>query len=567
MKECDDLIRRKLIKLHEQWDSSENLIGEYKDAVGAGYHSRLTGIVHETNKSAEYATAILYLEDSEHYDRADKVFMKLAQIQDVDKDSDTFGLWSYYMEEPLSEMRAPDYNFSDFIGKHFIYALSQRSHCLRPETVEVMKTALKNAISCSIKRNVSCDYSNISMMSCMTIISAGELLKDQNFFETGKRRLKKAYEYNKFCGAFSEYNSSTYTPLLIVELTRMLMYFKDKECRDMAFELHDMAWEDLSRYYNINSDEIAPPQKRAYRDIDDGQLSAFVYIATDGKYGNFDRAGNLPLSYLTLPIRCPDKFIGNFLMGKRFFEQTYYRKNNIRSNDEDTVIVRNVDSPDLKAYTYIDGSCAMGTFDKSDLWNQRRTCSVVWKYGEKVRSFRMRGIIGDYDYCSAVVAADMYENIIVGAFGYVTDHGSFHYILDKDKSSVIKTNRLAFVFELSGDCNDVKIERFGDDFVISDPSLKINLRIYDWVFDGNKGEIKQKDNRIELVAYDGEEREFDISTLKESFGAFAMSINTDLPKGGVVSDWDTVRIKAYGGKLLTAAVSAKPVTYNEFMQI
>ena len=178
MKTRDKLLMQKLRELHELYDEAEGLIGEIHREALASYHSQRTGLVHETNKSAEYAAAIFHTGQTEYYGRAERVFLRLAELQDTDISSDTFGLWPYYAEESLENMKAPDYNFSDFIGKHFIAALEEREAEISRETAGIMRNTLKNAMACSIKRNVSPDYSNISMMCCMTIISAGELPDD-----------------------------------------------------------------------------------------------------------------------------------------------------------------------------------------------------------------------------------------------------------------------------------------------------------------------------------------------------------------------------------------------------
>lgn len=523
-----ELLERKLEKMHGLYDENECMIGEYRDNGGPGYHSDLTGIVHGTNVSAEYAAAIFYLKKQKYYSRACSIYKKLAQIQDTDPESKTFGLWSYYMEENLSQMKAPDYNFADFIGKHFIETLSQSGNDIDAKTKSIMETALSNAIECSIRRNVSPDYSNISMMSSMTIISAGELLGNIRFFNIGKARLKKAYEYNKFSNAFSEYNSPTYTILAIAELTRMMMCFKDEECLEWAKELHDIAWENISLYYNNYIEELAPPYKRAYRDLDNGELRSFICASTNGKYGKWEE--ELNISYLMLPLHCPEKFYPNFEKNG-MIEKTYYKQNNIRSEDEDTVIVRNIESPDLKAYTFVSDEYMMGAFDKTDLWNQRRTSMIVWKGKSGKKCFRLKCINGNYDFCSGVVTSDMNEKNMISICGFVKDHGDFHYILDKTNNGVITTDNLSFVFELNGGTEDISIMKSDDVFIIWDDSIKIKLKIFDWKFDGSDAEIRldEKSKRIELIGYRGKEKIINFNKLKESYGIFAVSVENDIP--------------------------------------
>lgn len=556
----------RLNKLHTMWDESECMIGEMKSNVGSGYHSTITGRVHGTNITAEYASGIFYAGQKEYYKRAVAAFERLGQLQDSDPESKTYGLWPYFKEEDLHAMKAPDYNFSDFISKHFIYVLKMHSDELEPDEREMMKTILCRAMRCSIKRNVSPDYSNISMMSSMTIISAAELLEDEAMLENGKARLCKAYKYNMFSGAFSEYNSSTYTILLLAELTRMKLFFKDEECCQMAQELEDLAWENLSLYYNTKIGQLSPPEKRSYRDLDDGQLSAFIYLATDGKYGSPDGEDKLVMSFLTLPFKCPDRFLKNFDINNKFIDKAYYKKNNIRSADEDTVIIRSLDSPELHAYTFMTDKYSMGAFDKSDLWNQRRTCSVVWSDGNGSKSFRLRGINGDYDYCSALSSVTMTDNSIGGLLGYATDHGDFHYILDKDKSGAIKTNYLGFKFCLSGNTDDVKITRDKNVFTISDSTVTIRLNIIKWIFDGKEGEIACGEKEIELIGYQGAEKEIDIKKLKESYAVFTMTVNGDEVDYTAEKDGDAVRLtRRDNGK--SAVINAKPCPFDEFMNL
>lgn len=564
MKTREEILEQLLSKSHSSYDDSAGLMGEYKEDKGAGYHSEIVGLVHGTNKSAEYASALLYAKKTEYYKRAEKIFLSLAEIQDKDPQSKTFGLWPYYKEEPLKDMRAPDYNFSDFIGKHYIYALSQRRDCLSDEAVAVMKIAVRNAAMCSIKRNVSPDYSNISMMSSMTLISAGELLEDEMIFNAGKKRLQKAYKYNMYNGAFSEYNSSTYTPLVIAELQRMIMFFKDDECVEMASELYKLAWENMSLYYNSRICELSPPQKRCYHDPDDGQLGSFIYFATNGRYGTLRNTDSITLSYLTLPITCPEELMCNFVLDRpRFMKKKYYKRNNIRSAGEDTVIVRDLNSADLEAYTYMTEHYSMGAFDKSDMWNQRRTCSVIWSDGSISHSFRLRCLNNGYDYCSGVASATMKDNVIIGNIGFVTDHGDFHYILDKKISPELKTKSLEFVFELTGE--GVCIERSGDVFEINDKNVRIKLKIAEWLFDGHKASIEYDRTRIVLKAYKGAEKTIDFNSIGECFGAFVMTVNCDLPQLSISADGKEFVTKVGGNEVLR--FPSVPVGYNSYINM
>lgn len=568
--ETTKILRERLEIMHRQYDEEAELLRDNRKDIGPGYHTRLTGIVHETNKAAEYAAAVFFLREEEYYERAKKIFLKLSSLQDTDPTSRTFGLWSYYAEQSLAEMMAPDFNWSDFIGKQYIYVLSAREDCLDETTKAVMRRTLENAMECSIKRNVSADYTNISMASSMTILSAGELLNKEKFIEHGKKRLKKAYEYNMLNGAMSEYNSSAYTPLAISDITRMLMYFRDEECMKMAEDLHDMAWKTLSEHYDPFRAELASPQKRSYRDLDEGQLRDFLYIATDGLCGTEKDLQHVSLPFMMLPLACPKKYLDNFRRGgERFITETYYKKNNIRTPDEDTVIVKNINSPDLKAITYINEKFSLGAFTKSDLWTQRRTSSVIWGDGENNKSFRLRCINGSYDYCSGMAYTDIYKNFLLSHTGFVSDHGDYHYLLDKSHDGTVTTDKLMFCLELNDKEGTAEIKQNGNEYTITDKDIVINIRIVKWVFDGEAGktEYDAKEKRICLLGYKGPEKKINIKDLRKTYAVFAIAVNDELPE--VITDEEGDKITSTmqtAEKTLTVRSYTDIKAYDEVME-
>lgn len=99
-------------------------------------------------------------------------------------------------------MLVPDYNWSDFIGKELIGICLCCREALPEELYEALKQTVRAAMECSIRRNVAADYTNMSIMSCMTLLSAGELLKEERFLKEGRARLAKLMEYTEFNGSF-----------------------------------------------------------------------------------------------------------------------------------------------------------------------------------------------------------------------------------------------------------------------------------------------------------------------------------------------------------------------------
>ena len=511
------------------FDEMENMVTRTEKA-GAGYHTKLEGKIHHIKATSGFAAGVLLAEEVVRYSRAFRALHRVCDLQDTRKDSPTFGLWSYYMEEDLDHMIAPDYNWANFVGRDLL-AVCILCEDKIPDTLKSrLHEAIRNAAECTIRRNVGADYTNISLMGSLTIIAAGELLRDDRIFQIGKKRLEKLWEYTRLTTSFSEYNSSAYVMLAIEEITRMLVFFRDEECRAMARELNRYAWEMLASHYNPSLAQLTPPQTRAYMDVDDGRLANLIWLGTEGKYGTWHPEHIGLDAALYLKFQCPEEVLPLFEGKESFFAHTYYRKNDIRQPGEDVTIIRELDSPDLTAYSYKTPMYSMGAFGLCDTWNQRRNVMVVWDK-ERPKTFRLRGIHNGYDFCSGMAYAVQNKEHILGHLGVVTDRGSFHYILDKVKNGVYDVEELCFRFELGGNSADVTVREVanpghGKDFVVEDASLKISLHIEKWVFDGKDAPVYlSEDGRaVILEGYKGPAKQLDTNRLGDTYGVFTLSV-------------------------------------------
>lgn len=533
------LLQRKIDKESERYDEVEAMLTVRQENWKGGYHTRKTGILHPLRDAAEYADAIFQAGRTDLFERGEQVIQKVCHLQDDRPDSRTFGLWSYYMEEPLDSMIAPDYNWADFISKCLLGIRILAGERVSEETKGMMDQSIMRAALCSIKRNVGLDYTNIALMSSMTILSAGELLKDCAILQAGKERLEKLYRYTEFNGSFSEYNSSAYILVALNEIARMRKFFHDPACLAMAEAFNGYAWDCLSNHYNPWINQLAPPQARAYTDLDKGALAWNVFLGTGGRFGRIPGGiaaasdphwpEQVPLDQISVesllyPPKCPDVYLSRFTEKRRFLAHTYYKKNGLREAGTDTTIIRDLDHPDLTAYSFLTEKYSMGIFEASDCWNQRRNGMVVWGQ-EKPAYMRIRGLIGDYDFCSAMVYGVQADNRIAGHLGLVSDRGSFHYILDKQKDGVYETDRLCFCFELGGR-EDLAFEKDGGSYVIRDKELTIKVKIYQFVFDGKPvdAHISDDGKRLYLTGYEGEKKLLDIKQLEKTYGVFSIEV-------------------------------------------
>ena len=279
---------------------------------------------HDFCANARIASYAFVFGKEKYYDRAKAMLKRVLSLQNTDENSPYYGMWSYALEERLEDMYFVDYNVADFIAKSFLDILYHNPEPLSSEELKQMCEGLRRAIESGIRRNIAPDYTNISIGACLVQIAAGEKLKDERFFNIGKQRLKKLLEYTRFNTGFSEYNSSNYALLNIEDTSRMLDYFKDSECKQMAEELNEYAWEMLTVHFNTHIDQLTPPQSRSYINLEEGKINALIYLATDGKHGNMNHPELVMPPWMFVGLKCPESCLEHLTFDdERWIDHTY----------------------------------------------------------------------------------------------------------------------------------------------------------------------------------------------------------------------------------------------------
>lgn len=129
-----------------------------------GYHSRIPNgsVVHMTVPSLRYALALLQAGDGSL--RAGAIIRAVLQMQDTDVASSTYGVWPWFLEEPLTAMSQPDWNWADFCGELLGTMIVDHADALPAELVADMKEALGHAGWAIFRRNSNPAYTNIALL-------------------------------------------------------------------------------------------------------------------------------------------------------------------------------------------------------------------------------------------------------------------------------------------------------------------------------------------------------------------------------------------------------------------
>ena len=100
---------RALQPLDQKYDPAEQMLRQ--PFSSPGYHTTLHGgWVHPTRDALQYAVALLDTGEPERLTRAEAILRRVVALQDTDPTSKTYGIWSWFMEEPLPKMSPPDWN-------------------------------------------------------------------------------------------------------------------------------------------------------------------------------------------------------------------------------------------------------------------------------------------------------------------------------------------------------------------------------------------------------------------------------------------------------------------------
>ena len=114
-----DAFLKALSRQDERYDPAGKMIR--RPFSSPGYHTTLKGgYIHPTRDSLNYAVALLDSARPGSLERAEHILRRVISLQNQDPKSRTYGIWSWFAEEPLDKMSPPDWNWADFCGAQLL---------------------------------------------------------------------------------------------------------------------------------------------------------------------------------------------------------------------------------------------------------------------------------------------------------------------------------------------------------------------------------------------------------------------------------------------------------------
>ena len=359
----------------------------------AGYHTTVAdgAWVHSTRASLDYALALLSAGEASCAERAAAVVRKVLALQDTDPTSRTYGIWPYFLEEPLRQMSPPDWNWADFCGALLMMMLTAHADKLPGGLAEAMRRSLGHAAWSIFRRNVGPGYTNIAVMGAGVTLAAGEMLSEPRLVDYGRRRLAGLAAHTAHHGGFTEYNSPCYTMVALHECERILQLAADASARADAETLRRAAWETVAEHFHPATGQWAGPHSRTYSDLLGERTARYLAAQTGvtiGQAGPEDARGDY---HAAAPLPCPPELLDRF---RRLPSEAFtIRRRFLRAADE---------AASVWGTTWLSDAACLGSVSCDSLWTQRRGLIAYWLApGAPAAVLRMRFLHDGRDFASA----------------------------------------------------------------------------------------------------------------------------------------------------------------------
>ncbi|HBC87726.1 MAG TPA: hypothetical protein DCZ94_12275 [Lentisphaeria bacterium] len=497
------------------FDSKVSMISE--KCHSPGYHTMIPDgvIVHSTRENLQYAICLMESGGKKEISRAEKVIRKILSLQDTDPFSRTYGIWSWYFEEPLDKMNPPDWNWADFLGARMACIIRHHSKKLPAGLISQVRESLGHAGWCIFRRNVHLGYTNIAIMGGGVTAAAGEILKEKKLLDFGRERLRRIVEHIDFHGTFTEYNSPTYTFVALEEAERILDLVNDPMVRKHAERIRRTAWDVISKHFHPATQQWGGPQSRAYSNHIGPNLTKYISRQTGAEIKaqtSFQKAHIRLPSYIP-ELPCPKKFRSRFV---RLTSIPFEFRTRFIRRDEKNRKTKNIYG-DRIGTTWMDDAAALSSINHDDMWDQRRVVFGHWKTEEDPAvCLRLRFLHDGKDFCSALVRNSQKGPRVLSATTMILNRGDFHPHFDHPKDDIFQAKDFRLRYELAG--KGVEVGKIGKDiFVLSAGKLRAVIHAAPGRFGPNtiKWEIgKEKDIVfVDAVCHHGKRKGFNFGTM------------------------------------------------------
>ncbi|MGC4034205.1 MAG: hypothetical protein QM754_21200 [Tepidisphaeraceae bacterium] len=504
----------------QDFDPQTNMV--WGKVTDKGYHTLLppNSRAHPVRSALKYALVLLETGERSRVDRAEAVLKAALALQITDPTRAEFGIWPYFLEEPIEKMAPPDWNWADFCGSQLAEILAKHETALSPELRNQTRAALSNAAWSIFRRNVQPNYTNIAIMGAGVCCAAGELLNEPALLNYGRQRLTNCVIAYDRDGGFNEYNSPSYTTIVLTECERIGHLVKDPASREAAERLRYGAWKTIAESYHPATGQWAGPHSRVYSDRLGSGWAKFFADQSGAKIPfHPDAPGGGPSGEVDYGP-CPDDLEARFVALPT--ETVELRRRFIRRDDE---------SKSTYGTTWLSPVACLGSVNYDSFWTQRRPVIAYWKTADDPAVvLKLRFLHDGKDFASAGVRTTQSGGQAVSLVSLLLDRGDHHDTIDKPKDGIFLARSFLARYELTG--IGARVERVSDrtfDLIAGNTTARVTVG--PGKFNGSNvvAAIGHDDKSawVDAVLYDGPARGFRFADLTDAWATLGLSIQTN----------------------------------------
>ncbi|MCC5844190.1 MAG: hypothetical protein JJU05_08070 [Verrucomicrobia bacterium] len=363
---------------------------------------------HIVRETFYTAGALLESDDPEEHAEALRALRAVIGLQNTYEPSSSYGNWPRVVQQP-GNFNAQ--NIGGFIGAEIIMILQRHPDKLPEDLHTALRDALRHAAHRSRRYNPPVTATNIITKAVAVALTADAMLDIPEARAWGENALRRLHAHTLEAGMPTEYNSPTYNRVSLEALSLLRAYYQHDELSPLIDELYHITWRELILNYHPNLQLWVGNASRSYDGIT--HPGARLQEATDFAhfFGELS-AARLPsplpeefLSYLS-PLTEPGTRIIPVLGGGR----------------EANIIFQESPVP-LVSTLYLDPAYALASFNRGDLWNQRRALTLTWGRRDHAGHLTLASPSGAQGLLAAQTAAVQQENRMLLILNFATDAG------------------------------------------------------------------------------------------------------------------------------------------------
>ncbi len=498
------------------YDSVVHLVKKYIPPTANHYHTNLIDTTaHPFRESTYYAADLMDSGLPEYQQRAFDIFRTIITHQDQDSTHDTYGIWSYHLEETLPQMNKPDWNWADFIAVPLLETYMKHHAVLPPALRQSMEQAIVHASRSIEKRDVKPGYTNIAIMGTLVTHLSAHLFDLPDLQEYAAMRLRRFYDYTADLQGFAEYNSPTYTRVALDELRRMQQYILDAEARRMIDYCYLTGWRVLATHFHPPSGQLAGPHSRSYSTLLRQDFYDFLYGASQSQI-DYQQA-QLPVAYYKLQHQIP----ASLVHALRQLPQARVEVDTFSLGDNPVV-----------GYTYLHPQYCIGSVNRSTTWQQRRPLVAYWGTPEQPHYLQPKLLHDGVEFAAGNIFSVQSGNAVLTTLNFATDGGDYHISLDRLPDGIFHARDLRLRFELGGAGLRDNLTVDGQAITLHDGAVQLDIELLRTYFDGQEVQTVETGSDttrcwVDVVLYAGEEKAFDLKNMGQAALSWTTRLHTD----------------------------------------